>query len=100
MKTFNITVNGTAYNVTVEAPAGGAAAPQGGDDSEPGSQNTKRYVRTFWGLDRALAYARHFPSITWLTSYSEYADYLKLWVDAHVGPEFVTCRHQMAHLLQ
>lgn len=57
-------------------------------------------MRTFWGLDRALAYARHFPSINWLTSYSEYADDLRLWYDEHVGPEFVTCRHQMAHLLQ
>ena len=74
--------------------------PQGGDFSEPVTQNTKRYVRTFWGLDRALAYARHFPSINWLTSYSEYADDLRLWYDEHVGPEFVTCRHQMAHLLQ
>ena len=45
-------------------------------------------------------YARHFPSINWLTSYSEYADDLRLWYDEHVGPEFVTCRHQMAHLLQ
>ena len=51
---------------------------------------SQRYVRTFWGLDRALAYARHFPSINWLTSYSEYADDLRPWYDEHVGPEFVT----------
>ena len=90
------TLEGKEGSVTVI----GAVSPQGGDFSEPVTQNTKRYVRTFWGLDRALAYARHFPSINWLTSYSEYADDLRPWYDEHVGPEFVTCRHQMAHLLQ
>lgn len=89
-------LNGSEGSVSII----GAVSPQGGDFSEPVTQNTKRYVRTFWGLDRALAYARHFPSINWLTSYSEYADDLRLWYDEHVGPEFVTCRHQMAHLLQ
>ncbi len=60
------TLEGKEGSVTVI----GAVSPQGGDFSEPVTQNTKRYVRTFWGLDRALAYARHFPSINWLTSYS------------------------------
>ena len=90
------TLGGKEGSVTVI----GAVSPQGGDFSEPVTQNTKRYVRTFWGLDRALAYARHFPSINWLTSYSEYADDLKPWYDEHVGPEFVSSRHQLAHLLQ
>ena len=90
------TLEGKEGSVTVI----GAVSPQGGDFSEPVTQNTKRYVRTFWGLDRALAYARHFPSINWLTSYSEYADDLKPWYDEHVGPEFVSSRHQIAHLLQ
>lgn len=89
-------LNGSEGSVSII----GAVSPQGGDFSEPVTQNTKRYVRTFWGLDRALAYARHFPSINWLTSYSEYADDLRPWYDEHAGPEFVTCRHQMAHLLQ
>ena len=57
------TLEGKEGSVTVI----GAVSPQGGDFSEPVTQNTKRYVRTFWGLDRALAYARHFPSINWLT---------------------------------
>ena len=78
----------------------GAVSPPGGDISEPVSQATLRIVKVFWGLDSALAYKRHFPAINWLTSYSEYADDLRLWYDEHVGPEFVTCRHQMAHLLQ
>ena len=64
------------------------------------TQNTKRYVRTFWGLDRALAYARHFPSINWLTSYSEYVTDLKPWYDKNVGTDFVTCRQRISTLLQ
>ena len=90
------TLEGKEGSVTVI----GAVSPQGGDFSEPVTQNTKRYVRTFWGLDRALAYARHFPSINWLTSYSEYAADLKPWYDANVGPDFVPCRNKIANLLQ
>ena len=90
------TLEGKEGSVTVI----GAVSPQGGDFSEPVTQNTKRYVRTFWGLDRALAYARHFPSINWLTSYSEYADDLKPWSEAHVGKDFVPCRQRISNLLQ
>ena len=90
------TLEGKEGSVTVI----GAVSPQGGDFSEPVTQNTKRYVRTFWGLDRALAYARHFPSINWLTSYSEYAADLKPWYDANVGPDFVPCRNKISNLLQ
>ena len=90
------TLEGKEGSVTVI----GAVSPQGGDFSEPVTQNTKRYVRTFWGLDRALAYARHFPSINWLTSYSEYATDLKPWYDANVGADFVSCRQRIANLLQ
>lgn len=90
------TLEGKEGSVTVI----GAVSPQGGDFSEPVTQNTKRFVRCFWGLDRGLAYARHFPSINWLTSYSEYAGDLKPWYDAHVGPDFVSCRIRIANLLQ
>ena len=51
----------------------GAVSPPGGDISEPVSQATMRIVKVFWGLDASLAYARHFPAINWLTSYSLYA---------------------------
>ena len=61
-------LNGTDGSVSII----GAVSPQGGDFSEPVTQNTKRFVRCFWGLDKSLAYARHFPAIHWLTSYSEY----------------------------
>lgn len=68
-------LNGTEGSVSII----GAVSPQGGDFSEPVTQNTKRFVRCFWGLDKNLAYARHFPAIQWLTSYSEYLNELAPW---------------------
>lgn len=77
----------------------GAVSPQGGDFSEPVTQNTKRFVRCFWGLDKSLAYARHFPAIHWLTSYSEYLNDLAPWYNENVGSDFVSCRNQILALL-
>ena len=57
----------------------GAVSPPGGDFSEPVTQHTKRFVRCFWGLDRSLASARHYPAISWLESYSEYVDEVAPW---------------------
>ena len=77
----------------------GAVSPQGGDFSEPVTQNTKRFVRCFWGLDKNLAYARHFPAISWLTSYSEYLIDLAPWYTEHVDKRFVDYRNQIVYLL-
>jgi len=77
----------------------GAVSPQGGDFSEPVTQNTKRFVRCFWALDKSLAYARHFPAIQWLTSYSEYLTDLAPWYTKHVGEDFVECRNQILSIL-
>ncbi len=77
----------------------GAVSPQGGDFSEPVTQNTKRFVRCFWGLDKSLAYARHFPAINWLTSYSEYLSDLEPWYIKNVGEDFVECRNQVLNIL-
>ncbi len=77
----------------------GAVSPQGGDFSEPVTQNTKRFVRCFWGLDKSLAYSRHFPAIHWLTSYSEYIPELSGWYADHVSPKFVDYRNRMMTLL-
>lgn len=77
----------------------GAVSPQGGDFSEPVTQNTKRFIRCFWGLDKSLAYARHFPAIHWLSSYSEYLNDLAPWYNEHVGPDFVSCRNQILAIL-
>jgi len=78
----------------------GAVSPQGGDFSEPVTQNTKRFVRCFWALDRQLAYARHFPAINWLSSYSEYLDDLAPWYEARLGRAFGENRARLARLLQ
>jgi len=78
----------------------GAVSPQGGDFSEPVTQNTKRFIRTFWALDRQLAYARHFPSIHWINSYSEYFEDLRPWYEAQLGADFVQLRSRVAALLQ
>ena len=77
----------------------GAVSPQGGDFSEPVTQNTKRFVRCFWGLDKSLAYARHFPAIHWLTSYSEYLGDLSYWYSENVSPKFVEYRNRIMAIL-
>lgn len=77
----------------------GAVSPQGGDFSEPVTMNTKRFVRCFWGLDKSLAYARHFPAIHWLSSYSEYLSDLAPWYKDEVSPKFVDYRNQLLAIL-
>ena len=73
----------------------GAVSPQGGDFSEPVTQNTKRFIRTFWALDRSLAYARHFPAINWNQSYSEYLTELAPWYIEHLGRDFMKLRARL-----
>lgn len=77
----------------------GAVSPQGADFSEPVTQNTKRFVRCFWALDKSLAYARHYPAINWNTSYSEYIDDLAKWYSTNVDRTFLAKRQQIASLL-
>ena len=77
----------------------GAVSPQGGDLSEPVTQNTKRFVRCFWALDKNLAYARHFPAINWMTSYTEYLDDLSDWYNKNVGADFLKNRNEMLKIL-
>lgn len=88
-------LNGSDGSVTII----GAVSPQGGDFSEPVTQNTKRFVRCFLALDKSLAYARHYPAINWLTSYSEYIPNLTAWYETNVGPAFVQCRNEILNLL-
>ena len=77
----------------------GAVSPQGGDFSEPVTQNTQRFVRCFWALDRTLAYARHFPSINWTTSYSEYYNDLMPWYRENFGEDFTELRERIIAML-
>lgn len=88
-------LNGTEGSVSII----GAVSPQGGDFSEPVTQNTKRFVRCFWGLDKSLAYARHFPAIQWLSSYSEYLTDLAPWYTEHVDKKFVDYRNRLVYIL-
>lgn len=77
----------------------GAVSPQGSDFSEPVTQNTKRFVRCFWTLDKSLAYARHYPAINWTTSYSEYIDDISEYYILNAGHDFMECRQQISNIL-
>lgn len=90
------TLGGATGSVT----AIGAVSPPGGDTSEPVSQNTLRVTRVFWALDAALANARHFPSINWLTSYSLYSDDLKEWYGKNVNKEWTELNTEAMKTLQ
>ena len=81
-------LNGSEGSVSII----GAVSPQGGDFSEPVTQNTKRFIRCFWALDKSLAYARHYPAIQWLNSYSEYIGEVTDWYAQNVSPDFMEKR--------
>ena len=89
------TLNGKDGSVTII----GAVSPQGSDFSEPVTQNTKRFVRCFWALDKSLAYARHYPALNWNDSYSEYIDDLTAFYDENVSLDFMKYRQQISNLL-
>ena len=89
-------LNNTDGSITII----GAVSPQGSDFSEPVTQNTKRFTRCFWALDKALAYARHYPAINWTQSYSEYFSDLDPWYVKNVGEEFIKYRVQINRILQ
>lgn len=88
-------LNDTEGSVTVI----GAVSPPGGDFSEPVTQLTKQYTRVFWALDKSLAAARHFPSINWLTSYSEYIDSVSNWWRSHTNQDWRSIRARAMELL-
>ncbi|MBR4555496.1 MAG: V-type ATP synthase subunit A [Ruminococcus sp.] len=89
------TLSGTEGSVSII----GAVSPQGSDFSEPVTQNTKRFVRCFWALDKSLAYARHYPAINWTTSYSEYTDDLADYFRSNVAPDFMEVRQEISNIL-
>ncbi len=78
----------------------GAVSPQGADFSEPVTQNTKRFTRCFWALDKALAYARHYPAINWITSYSEYDTTLARYYEQNVDHRFMEARGRLIAILR
>ncbi|MDA3733899.1 V-type ATP synthase subunit A [Niameybacter massiliensis] len=90
------TLNNKEASVTII----GAVSPAGGDFSEPVTENTKRFVSAFLALDKKLAYARHYPAINYLTSYSGYVTMLDEWYRENVSPEMLPLRAKMIRLLQ
>ncbi len=89
------TLSGSEGSVTII----GAVSPQGSDFSEPVTQNTKRFTRCFWALDKSLAYARHYPAINWNNSYSEYLGDLEMWYHDNAGADFMKCREEISSIL-
>ena len=89
------TLNGQNGSVSII----GAVSPQGADFSEPVTQNTKRFVRCFWALDKALAYARHYAAVNWNQSYSEYISDLENYYNEHVSPRFLKDRQEIMQIL-
>lgn len=89
------TLGGKEGSVTII----GAVSPQGSDFSEPVTQNTKRFVRCFWALDKSLAYARHYPAINWNISYSEYAEDLADYYNKNVNENFMKVRQEISNIL-
>ncbi|MDF1514441.1 MAG: V-type ATP synthase subunit A [Anaerolineae bacterium] len=78
----------------------GAVSPPSNDFSEPVTQHSKRFIRCFWALDKTLAGARHFPSVNWLDSYTEYIDNVTGWWYEKDYPEWLPLRSQALEILQ
>ncbi len=78
----------------------GAVSPPGGDLSDPVVQATLRSVQVFWGLDQDLAFARHFPAINWLNSYSLYLDRIGEYYNKSFAPDWLKKRNEAMAILQ
>lgn len=90
-----VTMSGENGSITVI----GAVSPPGGDFTEPVTRHTKRFVRCFWGLDKNLANARHYPAISWIDSYSEYAEEVNSWFCSNVDPRWGDIREEVRQIL-
>ena len=90
-----VTMNGETGSVSVI----GAVSPPGGDFTEPVTRHTKRFIRCFWGLDKNLANARHYPAISWIDSYSEYAEEVNGWFCTNVDSRWGDIRDEVRHIL-
>ena len=90
-----VTLNGENGSVSVI----GAVSPPGGDFTEPVTRHTKRFIRCFWGLDKNLANARHYPAISWIDSYSEYAEEVNGWFCSNVDSRWGSTREKVRQIL-
>ncbi|MCX5095957.1 V-type ATP synthase subunit A [Streptomyces sp. NBC_00365] len=89
------TLGGATGSVTVI----GAVSPPGGDRTEPVTAHTERFVRCLWSLDRDLAYARHYPAVSWADSFSRDAAALTASRTRGGDPEWAERRGRVARLL-
>jgi V/A-type H+/Na+-transporting ATPase subunit A len=78
----------------------GSVSPPGGDLSEPVTQATLRVVKVFWALEDRLAFARHFPAISWLNSYSLYMDQTEEYWDREIDLAYAKLRREAMGILQ
>jgi len=78
----------------------GAVSPPGGDLSDPVVQSTLRVVKVFWSLEARLAYARHFPAISWLNSYSLYNDNIVQNVTENVAEDYFDLQKDAMNILE
>ncbi|EHL64088.1 V-type ATP synthase subunit A [Cloacibacillus evryensis] len=90
-----VTIGGENGSVSVI----GAVSPPGGDFTEPVTRHTKRFIRCFWGLDKNLANARHYPAISWTDSYSEYAAEVDGWFCTNVDARWGELREEVRNIL-
>ena len=90
-----VTIGGENGSVSVI----GAVSPPGGDFTEPVTRHTKRFIRCFWGLDKILANARHYPAISWTDSYSEYASEVDGWFCTNVDARWGELREEVRNIL-
>ena len=90
-----VTLNGENGSISVI----GAVSPPGGDVTVPVTRHTKRFIRCFWGLDKNLANARHYPAISWIDSYSEYAEEVNGWFCSNVDPRWGNTRDKVRQIL-
>lgn len=88
-------LNGSEGSVTLI----GAVSPSGGDFSEPVTENTRRCVNVFLGLDRKLAYSRHYPAINWLSSYSNYIEKIRAYYEERLGKDIIDIRNELMNVL-
>lgn len=77
----------------------GAVSPPGGDVTEPVTANTERFVRSVWSLDRDLAYARHYPAVSWTSSFSRDAGPVGAWYAAGGDPDWARRRGRVLSLV-
>jgi V/A-type H+-transporting ATPase subunit A len=77
----------------------GAVSPPGGDVTEPVTANTERFVRSIWSLDRDLAYARHYPAVSWTSSFSRDAGPVGAWHAAQGDPAWAHRRNRVLSLV-